>query len=114
MYVAISPNNKVLGGVFYCTDLKEYGLELKSNSSKTSAIRYLAVDDKYRGMGIGKALISECITHSKKDKNKRIILHTLASMKEASHIYTQYGFLRFEDIDFRSHGISVQGYSKTI
>ena len=110
----MSKDNKVLGGVFYCSSLKEYGLSVKLNTHKMCAIRYLAVDDKYRGMGIGKALINECINHAKKDKNKRIVLHTLSSMQEASSIYEEYGFSRFKDIDFRSDGINVQGYSKNI
>lgn len=114
IYVAISSDNKILGGVFYCSNLKEYGLNIKSNTHKMGAIRYLAVDDKYRGIGIGKALIHECINHAKKDKNKKIVLHTLDSMKEASHIYAHYGFSRFKDIDFRINGINVKGYSKTV
>lgn len=114
IYVATNNKNQVLGGVFYCSDLKEYGLELKSNLNKTCAIRYLAVDEKYRGYGIAKSLVKACIAHAKKDKNKKIVLHTMESMKEASKIYTQYEFKRHKDIDFRKNGINVRGYTKNI
>lgn len=94
--------------------MKEYGLQLKSNQNKTCAIRYLAVDNKYRSFGIGKALLKQGITHAKKDKNKRIILHTMDTMNKAIELYTNYGFFRYENIDFINNGIFVKGYSKVI
>lgn len=94
--------------------MKEYELELKSKPNKTCAIRYLSVDKKYRGFGIAKSLVTECINHAKKDKNNRIILHTMNSMKEAIKIYEQFGFLRFEIIDFRNNGIYAKGYYKKL
>lgn len=112
IYVATKNKNQVLGGVFYCSDLKEYGLELKSNLNKTCAIRYLAVDENFRGYGIAKSLVRTCISHAKKDKNKKIVLHTMESMKEASEIYTQYGFKQYQNINFTKDGINVIGYIK--
>ncbi len=114
IYVALSSNNKVLGGVFYCSNTNNYGLKLQLKSYKTSAIRFLAVDEQYRGMSIGKALISQCVFQAQKDKNKKIVLHTLSSMKEASKIYKQFGFKRFTNIDFINHGVPVEGYVKFI
>lgn len=114
IYVAVSSNNKVLGGIFYCSDLKEYGLKLKTNSGRTSAVRYLAVDNNFRGLGIGQALVQACINHAKKDKKEKIFLHTLDSMKEATKIYEKEGFHRFEDIDFRNYGFEVKGFCKSL
>lgn len=94
--------------------MKEYGFNLKKAHKKTSAIRYLAVDDKFTGEGIGKALIKECLLQAKKDKQKNIILHTMDTMKEATKIYTQYNFIRHKNIDFKANGISAQGYMKNI
>ncbi|MCT7584663.1 GNAT family N-acetyltransferase [Aliarcobacter butzleri] len=111
IYIAINDKNKILGGVFYCSDIKEYELQLKINTRRTSAIRYLAVEDTCRGFGIGKALIKACITHAKKEKKEKIFLHTLNSMKEATHIYEKIGFSRFKDIDFKNYGLDVKGYS---
>ncbi|MFY4782286.1 GNAT family N-acetyltransferase [Aliarcobacter butzleri] len=114
IYVAVSSNNKVLGGIFYCSDLKEYGLQLKTNKGRTSALRYLAVDDNFRGLGIGQALVQACINHAKKDKKDKIFLHTLNSMKNASKIYEKEGFQRFKHIDFRNYGFEVKGFIKYI
>ncbi len=114
IYVAVSSNNKVLGGIFYCSDLKEYGLQLKINRRRTCAIRYLAVDDNFRGFGIGQTLVQACINHAKKDKKEKIFLHTLDSMKEATKIYEKEGFHRSKDIDFRNYGFEVKGYCKSL
>ncbi len=113
IYIAIS-NNIVLGGVFYYSSLDDYGLQLKLKSNKTSAIRYLAVKSKYNGNSIGKALIDECINLTKKDKNKKLVLHTLDSMKEAIQIYKEHEFKRFKKIDFNVGKICAKGYSKNL
>lgn len=114
IYVAISNKNKILGGVFYYSNIKEYGFKLKLNQNKTCAIRYLAVDEKYRSLGIGKALIKQCISHSRQDKNRRIVLHTMDTMKEASKIYSNYGFFRYKKIDFKINSITIKAYTKTL
>ena len=114
IYVAVSSTNQILGGIFYCSDLKEYGLQLKTNSGRTCAIRYLAVDDNFRGFGIGKALVQACINHAKKDKKEKMFLHTLESMKKATKIYENEGFYRFKEIDFRNYGFEVKGYCKVL
>lgn len=114
IYVAVNDKNRVLGGIFYCSDLKEYGLKLKTNSGRTSAVRYLAVDDNFRGLGIGQTLVQACINHAKKDKKEKMFLHTLESMKEATKIYENQGFQRFKDIDFRNYGFKVKGYCKVL
>ena len=112
--MAINDKNKILGGIFYCSDLKEYGLQLKINSGRTCAVRYLAVDDNFRGFGIGKALVKQTINHAIKDKKEKMFLHTLESMKEATKIYENQGFQRFKDIDFRNYGFKVKGYCKVL
>ncbi|MCG3651495.1 GNAT family N-acetyltransferase [Aliarcobacter butzleri] len=114
IYVAVNDKNKILGGIFYCSDLKEYGLQLKINSGRTCALRYLAVDDNFRGFGIGKALVKQTINHAKKDKKEKMFLHTLNSMKNASKIYEKEGFQRFKHIDFRNYGFEVKGFIKYI
>lgn len=114
IYVAVNDKNKILGGIFYCSDLKEYGLQLKTNKGRTSALRYLAVDDNFRGFGIGKALVKQTINHAKKDKKEKMFLHTLNSMKNASKIYEKEGFQRFKHIDFRNYGFEVKGFIKYI
>lgn len=114
IYVATSSNNRVLGGIFYCSNMKEYGLKISTNSHKTCALRYLAVDEKFTGYGIAKALVKQGIKHAKEDRNKTIVLHTMDSMKSATKIYTQYGFKRYMNIDFRKNGVSIKGYRKKL
>lgn len=114
IYVAVSSKNRVLGGVFYCSDVKEYGLKLKSNNYKTCAIRYLAVDEKHRGLKVAKNLVKTTIKKAKKDKNRLMILHTMKSMQSATKIYNNFEFKRYKKIDFRNNGIDVKGYFKNL
>lgn len=113
IYVVIY-KNKIIGGVFYYSNLDNYKLYIRSKPYKTSAIRYLAVDNQYSGNAIGIELLNMCINKTKKDKNKRLILHTLDTMIEAISIYEKLGFKRDKKIDFYVGNIHIKGYNKTI
>ena len=57
-----------------------------------SYIRFLGVNTKYRGNGIGKKLTELCIENAKETNEKHIALHTSEFMDSARKIYEKIGF----------------------
>ncbi|WP_106793950.1 GNAT family N-acetyltransferase [Aquimarina sp. Aq78] len=62
-------------------------------------IRFLGVDPKYRGLGIGKELVDFCIRYAKKSEEKIIALHTSEFMNAARIMYEKKGFKRIKEIE---------------
>ncbi len=81
-------------------------LYLKSNDSEGgwpegwSGIRLLGVDPKYRGQGIGHALMDECVKRCKEKGIKTIGLRTTEMMDIAKRIYERMGFIRIPEFDY--------------
>ncbi|WP_129726380.1 GNAT family N-acetyltransferase [Ectobacillus funiculus] len=75
-------------------------------------IRMLAVTPEARGKGVAAALISECIQRAKSKGFRSIGLHTGEFMKNAIHLYEQFGFERLPQFDFQpaADGIIVRAY----
>jgi ribosomal protein S18 acetylase RimI-like enzyme len=65
-----------------------------------AGIRLLGVHPDFRGMGIGKALVKECIRRSREKGLVAIGLHTSEMMAVAVNIYEQLGFVRVPEYDF--------------
>jgi GNAT superfamily N-acetyltransferase len=65
-----------------------------------AGIRLLAVDPDFRGRGIGRGLMEECIRRCRERGTKTIGLHTTEIMKVARAMYEQMGFKRTPEFDF--------------
>jgi ribosomal protein S18 acetylase RimI-like enzyme len=65
-----------------------------------AGIRLLAVDPYYRGRGIGRDLMDECIRRCRKQGIKTIALHTSEIMGVAKRMYEKMGFKRIPEYDF--------------
>jgi len=65
-----------------------------------AGIRLLAVHPDYRGRGIGRALMEECIHRCRERGTKTIGLHTTELMKVARAMYERIGFERIPEFDF--------------
>jgi len=63
----------------------EYGIA--SSRSRRCALRFLAVDSKGRGLGIGAALVDECIKFASKAGYRTMTLWTHSVLTGAWHIY---------------------------
>ena len=63
-------------------------------------IRLLAVDERARGSGLGKALVKMCIRHARKAGARAVGLHTSDRMTVATGLYTSLGFERVPELDF--------------
>ena len=66
-------------------------------SAEWAYIRKLGVLPRYRGFGIGKALMKMCIAHARDTGEQMLTLHT-AGYQSAWRIYEQLGFIKANDI----------------
>jgi GNAT superfamily N-acetyltransferase len=74
-------------------------------------VRLLAVDPAARGLGVGRALMDECVRRAHLSGARTLGLHTSASMREAMTLYRAMGFVRAPEDDFRPEGAElVEGY----
>lgn len=109
IFVAISDDGIVVGGALYISDLSLYELPIKPTID-CSAIRFLVVDPRFRGLGIGEKLTKCCVESARQSKRRTIILHTTKSMSSAVLLYEKLGFSRNYELDFESGNICVLGY----
>ncbi|WP_043932065.1 GNAT family N-acetyltransferase [Bacillus sp. EB01] len=75
-------------------------------------IRVLAVEKAFRGKGVGKALVLECIERARAKGHGAIGLHTGSFMGDAMKLYEGLGFERQPEFDFEpaDDGIIVKAY----
>lgn len=111
LLVTVTPDEKIAGAVVYFGDMKYYGSGGTATQEKDAAgFRLLAVDEAYRGQGVGKLLTQECIRKAKSANRSQLIIHTTMAMKTAWKMYEAMGFKRSEDLDFTQGGLSVFGF----
>jgi len=110
LLVAVSLKNDIAGAVVYFGDMSYYGSKGTATLEKNAAgFRLLAVDDEYRGKGIGKALTLYCLEKAKNQKQSQMIIHTTNAMKPAWKMYEAIGFKRSDDLDFSQDDLKVFG-----
>ena len=111
LLVALNEQYQILGAVVYFSDMSSYGSGGSATEEKNaSGFRLLAVDPKYRGSGVGKALTLACIQKAREDKNKELIIHSTQYMKIAWAMYQKIGFKRSKDLDFLQQELPVYGF----
>ena len=109
--IALTAENELAGGVVYFGDMAEYGSGgIATTVADASGIRLLAVDPRFRGSGVGKALTAECIRLARDAGHSQVILHTTAAMQTAWTMYEGMGFARAEELDFFQEGFPVYGF----
>lgn len=111
LLVAMSNEGKLVGGLVYFSDMKNYGSGgMASEIKNTSGFRLLAVDPFERGKGIAKLLCAECIKRAKELNQKQLIIHSTQSMKVARKMYEKLGFVRYKKLDFIQGNLPVFGF----
>jgi GNAT superfamily N-acetyltransferase len=109
--VAVTAQEELAGGVVYFGDMAQYGSGgIAATVADASGIRLLAVDPRFRGAGVGKALTAECIRLARDAGHAQVILHTTAAMRTAWTMYERMGFARAEELDFLQEGFPVYGF----
>lgn len=109
--VALSDSGKVVGGVVYFADMRQYGSGGTATHEKNaSGLRLLGVDPESRGLGVGKKLTRACIDLAKANGHAQVVLHTTKSMQPAWKMYEGMGFNRSADLDFVQGELAVFGF----
>jgi GNAT superfamily N-acetyltransferase len=62
-------------------------------------IRRLGVDPEFRGKGISRRLMQQCIDHARETNEKVIALHTSEFMDTARQLYERMGFVQVRRIN---------------
>lgn len=76
-----------------------------------TGIRLLAVRPDARGMGVGRALMEECLRRSRLTEAAALGLHTTELMSIARGMYERMGFVRVPEYDFQAGPqVVVMGY----
>lgn len=74
-------------------------------------LRLLAVAPEARGLGVGRALLDECVRRARRMGARALGLHTSRSMRAAIALYERTGFVRAPEHDFQPEGAErVEGY----
>ena len=101
---------RIVGSVLlYPPEVEAYG-DLAKRASWPE-VRLLAVAPEARGLGIGRALMDECVRRARRAGASALGLHTSASMRAAMALYERMGFVRSPEHDFQPPGAElVEGY----
>lgn len=70
-------------------------------------LRLLLVEPSARGLGLGKALVNECVSFARAVGYKKITLWTQSILTSAHHIYQQAGFKLVHEATHHSFGIDL-------
>ncbi|HET7457528.1 MAG TPA: GNAT family N-acetyltransferase [Gemmatimonadaceae bacterium] len=100
----------LVGSVFlYPPQASAYG-DLAGRATSPE-LRLLAVAPEARGLGVGRALVDECVRRARRAGARELGLHTSATMRVAMRMYERMGFVRAPEHDFQPEGAEVvEGY----
>jgi ribosomal protein S18 acetylase RimI-like enzyme len=95
--ICVTDSDNIIGMAFIVPNGNPTDIYLK----EWSYIRFVSVNPKFGGQGIGTKLTIKCIEKAKENGEKTIALHTSEMMSNARHIYERLGFKILREIDQR-------------
>jgi DNA-binding MarR family transcriptional regulator/GNAT superfamily N-acetyltransferase len=82
---------------------------LVRSTDKVAKLRLLAVEKKARGLGLGRALVEQCIHAAREKGYTRMTLWTQSCLLAARGIYQQAGFRKVAEEKHHSFGVDLVG-----
>jgi GNAT superfamily N-acetyltransferase len=82
---------------------------LVKSSDDVAKLRLLLVEEKARGLGIGRALVEQCIRFAREKNYQTIVLWTQSILVAARDIYRRAGFRLTAEEPHHSFGVDLVG-----
>src|SRR5215469_11794673 len=82
---------------------------LVKDSDEVAKLRLLLVEKKARGLGVGRALVDQCVRFARESGYKKITLWTQSILVSARDIYLKAGFERIAAEKHHSFGVDLVG-----
>jgi DNA-binding MarR family transcriptional regulator/GNAT superfamily N-acetyltransferase len=82
---------------------------LVKGSDEVAKLRLLLVEKKARGLGVGRALVEQCIRSGREKGYRKMTLWTQSILIAARGIYQQVGFRRVAEEKHHSFGVDLVG-----
>ena len=97
-------DGRIVGSVFLFPPASDAYGALASAAAGAPELRLLAVAAEARGLGVGHALVDECVRRARRAGAAELGLHTSESMRVGIRMYEQIGFVRAPEYDFQPAG----------
>ncbi len=60
--------------------------------SETAQLRWFLIEPEYRGIGLGRRLMTVAMDHCREKGYRKVFLWTFSDLNAARHLYKEYGF----------------------